>query len=153
MNSKTKDLYGTAKTVISNKNYELKDMLGKLETLWIQGNITEEQKLELIDMARNNAMAENSLDLFKKIKELNKHVEALERRVALLENGGESYEEEEIITYPEYEIGKWYYAGDKISFKGNNYVCIAPDGAECVWSPNEYPPYWEIYTEDAPLTE
>ena len=55
----------------------------------------------------------------------------------------EEEKEPDAEEYPEYEVGKWYYAGDKISFNGSNYVCIAPDGAVCVWSPADYPAYWE----------
>lgn len=36
-----------------------------------------------------------------------------------------------------------YHKGDKISFGGKHYVCIAPDGAACVWDPATYPAYWE----------
>ena len=43
-----------------------------------------------------------------------------------------------------YVVGKWYYNGDKCSFEGVNYVCIAPEGATCVWSPKDYPAYWEV---------
>lgn len=41
-------------------------------------------------------------------------------------------------------IGKWYYNGDKITFEGVKYKCIAPDGVVCMWSPKEYPVYWEL---------
>lgn len=43
----------------------------------------------------------------------------------------------------EYEQGKWYYRGDTVTFEGAVYVCIAPDGAVCTWSPTEYAPYWQ----------
>ena len=42
-----------------------------------------------------------------------------------------------------YTAGTWYYRGDKVSFEGSGYTCIAPEGVVCVWSPVEYPQYWE----------
>ena len=44
---------------------------------------------------------------------------------------------------PEYQPGKWYYAGDKVKWNGKTYVCIAPEGVVCVWSPDEHPAYWK----------
>ena len=51
--------------------------------------------------------------------------------------------EEPTESYEEYTVGKWYYNGNKVSFDGKNYNCIAPEGVVCVWSPTEYPAYWE----------
>ena len=48
------------------------------------------------------------------------------------------------VEYPEYVAGKWYYEDDKITHNGQKYVCIAPDGVVCVWSPDEYPAYWQL---------
>lgn len=53
-------------------------------------------------------------------------------------------EEPEGTLYPEFVVGNWYYAGNKISFSGNNYICVAPENVVCVWSPIDYPEYWEI---------
>ena len=36
-----------------------------------------------------------------------------------------------------------YYNGDKVTYNGKHYVCIAPDGTACVWSPDVYPSYWQ----------
>ena len=54
-----------------------------------------------------------------------------------------STEPVEPVEYPEYVVGKWYYNGDKVSFKGKNYECIAPSGVVCTWSPEGYPTYWQ----------
>lgn len=51
-------MYKILKTVIETKRYELMDMLGKLDTLWAQGSITDVQRLELIELARKNAAPE-----------------------------------------------------------------------------------------------
>ena len=67
-------------------------------------------------------------------------MEELEQRVRALETGSTEPGE----AYPDYVVGKWYYSGDKITFEGVKYKCIAPDGAVCTWSPTEYPTYWEL---------
>ena len=121
--------------VIESKNYELSDMLKKIDTLWIQGNINDDVRTRLYEKARNNANTQNSLDILAKVEELDKRVKALE-------NAEKPVEPEEPIE--EYVAGKWYYAGNKVMFEGSTYICIAPEGTVCVWSPYEYPSYWEI---------
>ena len=125
--------------VIDSKNYELSDMLRKIDTLWLQGSITDEVKTRLSEKARVNANIQNSLNLILKVEELDRRVKALEET----KQSTDSEEPTETI-YPEFAVGKWYYAGDKISFYGNNYICVAPDGVVCVWGPVDYPQYWEI---------
>ena len=122
--------------VIESKNFELSDMLKKIDTLWVQGSIDEATRKTLYDKARKNANVQSSIDVFAKLVDLEKRIEALELKNA-------DIIEEDTQTYEEYVVGKWYYNGNKISFDGKNYVCIAPDGATCVWNPVEYPAYWE----------
>ena len=73
-------------------------------------------------------------------KNIEYKLEELEKRVRALESGSTEPGE----TYPDYVVGKWYYNGDKITFESGKYKCIAPAGVVCVWSPTEYPPYWEM---------
>ena len=131
--------------VIEAKNFELSDILKKIDTLWVQGSLTEEQRKSLIGKARNNANMQNSINVFAKLEELDERVKALEEEVkALKADGSVSGEEETEETIPEYVAGKYYYNGDKVSFEGSNYTCTAPKGVVCVWSPSEYPTYWQI---------
>lgn len=126
-------MFEIVKNVIKSGRYELTELLGKIDTLWVQGDLTDEQHDELVRLAQGSADVENSVDIIAKLAEL-------EARVAALENsetpGGETEE------YPEYVVGKWYYNGDKITYDGKHYVCIAPSGAVCTWNPDEYPVYW-----------
>ena len=129
------------KKVIESKNYELSDMLKKIDTLWVQGSITEDEKNELSVMARNNASMQNSIDVLSKLEEFNKRLTTLEEEVKALKGDETETETEEAV--PQFETGKWYYSGDKVSFEGNTYVCTAPEDVACVWSPKDYPSYWE----------
>lgn len=144
------NMYDVVKNVIASKNYDLTDILGKIETVWVQSRITDEQKMELILLAQENAKAENSIDILSKLYDLDRRVTALENK----DKADEPTEDDtEITTYPPYESGVWYYRDDVVSFDGQNYKCVAPEGVVCTWSPSEYPLYWEVFVEDAPLTE
>lgn len=131
------------RNVIERRNYELSDMLKKIDTLWVQGSLSDEEREELVSLARGKADVQNSIDVMRKLEELDKRVKALE------EAGGNASTE----GNNEYVAGKWYYNGNVVTFEGKAYKCIAPEGQVCTWSPSEYPAYWEEYTEDAPLTE
>lgn len=52
-------MYEIVKNVIESKRYELNDMIKKIDTLWIQGDLTEEQKNELTELARKKCRSGN----------------------------------------------------------------------------------------------
>ena len=143
-------MYSVVKSVIESRNYELSDMLKKINTLWVQGvkngGISDEEKEALIDLARQNAEVQQSIDILAKLEEL-------DMRVKALEEGKKDDSEGDETGYPEYVAGKWYYTGNIVMFEGKTYKCIAPAGAVCTWSPSEYPVYWEVYVGASPLTE
>lgn len=134
-------MYDIIKNVIESTRYELADMLQKIDTIWLQGNITDDQRIELVGLSRKNADPSNSYaPLQEQITALSKEVEDLVDRVTALEGGGTSPEE-----WPEYRkpIGAHdaYNNGDKITYNGKRYICKM-DG--CVWSPEEYPDAWKV---------
>lgn len=127
-------MHNIVKSVIDAGRFELSEMLRKIDTLWLQGNLTDDEKAELVALAQGGAKVENSVDIIAKITDLEQRVKALEEGKA---TGGEAEE------YPDYVVGKWYYAGDKVTFNGKQYICIAPDGQVCTWSPADYPIFWQ----------
>ena len=128
--------------VIESKNYELSDMLRKIDTLWVQGSIDDAMRKSLSDKARNNANTQNSLNIIQKLEEIDRRLKALEEVQTSTETE-EPEEEPTERTYSEFVFGKWYYTGDRITFDGKSYECIAPENVPCVWSPVNYPTYWE----------
>lgn len=122
-------MYQIIKNVISRGGYDLSAVLSKIDTVWAEGKLTDEQRDELVGLARKGANADKSIDLMAKITELEERIRALE---------GSLPSED----YQEYTVGKWYYNGDTCCFENANYVCIAPNGTPCVWSPAQYPSYW-----------
>ena len=127
-------MYQIIKNVIERGGYDLTVILQKIKTLWVNGNITDEQYNELLGLARSGAQTKDSIDIIARLNDL-------ESRVRVLESNTQT--ETPTEEYPEFVVGKWYYNGDKCSFSGKNYICKAPTGTVCVWSPTDYPAYWE----------
>lgn len=138
-------MYEVTKNVIQSGSYELTDILAKIDTLWLQGSLTDAQRMDLIEMARTKADPSNSF------APLQAQIDALAERVAVLE-GKVAPADPDAPTeeYPEYvQPTGWhdaYFTGDKVTFNGKHYECIAPEGVAVVWSPDTYPAYWEEVT-------
>ena len=136
-------MYEIIKNVIEAGNYELVDMLKKINTVWIESNITDEQKQELDELARTNAKAENSYaplqeqvnDLYSKYDELKQEIAELKGEAA-----EEPAEPEPADEYPEFKEPQGshdaYNIGDKITYNGKKYICQMNG---CVWAPDVYP--------------
>ncbi|MBS5399428.1 MAG: hypothetical protein KHY08_10030 [Lachnospiraceae bacterium] len=129
-------MYEIIKNVIQSGRYELTDILTKIDTLWVQSSLTDNERTELMNLARSGADPAQGVDVLAKLSDLDKRVAKLERAGATDPEPGEEY--------PEYVAGKWYYKDDKITCNGNKYICTAPEGVVCVWSPDEYPAYWQL---------
>lgn len=136
-------MYLTIKSIVESRNFELSDMLNKIEVMWLKGSVTDEEKDELIQLARDNADVSQSVDVMTKLIDLDQRIVTLEKQVAqLLADAPET--DPKPVEYPEYEDGKWYYKDDTITFNGKKYICIAPEGKVCTWSPEGYPTYWQL---------
>lgn len=144
-------MYEIIKAVIESGRYELADMLGKIDTIWIQGALTNDQRTELVELARGNADPTNSyadvrhqLDsIFANLEDIAKEILAMREDIAQLQ-GGTALPLPEPDEWPEYVAPTGahdaYKVGDKITFKGAHYICKM-DG--CVWDPETYPAGWE----------
>ncbi len=145
-------MYEVIRDVIRSKDFELKDILNKINTVWIRGELTQEEMTELTELARNNARTENSYaPLQEQIDNTNSRMDKLEERIAKLESTGKTGTEEP--TEPEEEYPEYvqptgahdaYNTGRKITFNGEKYICKI-DG--CVWDPITYPAAWEKVVE------
>ena len=152
-------MYEIIKNVINTGDYELKDFLEKINIMYIEGEITKEQKDELDNLARKNANPENSYaplqeqidNLYSELDALKSTVEANAQGMSALKEAVEELsgtviepEYPPVEEYPEYKqptgAHDAYKVGDKITFEGNKYTCILDN---CVWSPTEYPSAWQ----------
>lgn len=140
-------MFEIIKNVILSKDYELRDILYKINKMYIEAQISEDEKTELDELARENAVAENSYaSLKEQVENIYSELDSIKSRLATLESTEESPTEptEPVDEYPEYQqptgAHDCYNTGAKITFKGEKYTCLI-DG--CVWSPEEYPQGWK----------
>ncbi len=129
-------MYKIFKEVILSGDFELSSMLRKIDTMWVKNKITDEEKNELITLARENADPTLSIDI---IARLDDH----EMRLRKLEEGGTSPAPPS-EEYPNFEPNHVYLNGDKVTFEGKKYICKLPEHVDkTTWSPKDYPPYWQ----------
>ena len=132
------NIYKILTDVLHSGNFDLGEKLESIQYYQVHGELTLEQMEELVSLAREKAKPQYNPDQdFEQVLQM---LHNLDERVTKLEmDGGEPSP----ADYPEYVAGKWYYNGDGCTFEGKKYDCIAPEGVVCVWSPAEYPAYWE----------
>lgn len=148
-------MYDVIKNVIESGRYELNDMLKKIDTIWIQGDITEEQKKELVMVAQANAdPSQSNAPLQEQIEEISKKQIALEETVRALsatvqkiketvESGGTVVPEP--VPQPQEEYPAWepyngiptvkYQVGSKVSHNGKKWESMV---ANNVWEPGAF---------------
>ena len=98
-----------------------------------QGRLSDDERMELYMTARKGA--EPDYDYKGEIDALWAAIRELQKTVAPPEPDKE---------WPEFvqptHAGTAYQVGDKVTFRGERYVCIL---AHCVWSPADYPAAWQ----------
>lgn len=148
-------MYEIFKNVINSKEYSLEDILKKIDTKWVQSEITDEQRDELITLAQTNANPENSnAPLQTQIEEIAKKQLALEETVTTLsstmqkiketvESGGTVVPEPEPTPQEEYPAWEPYngippvkwQVGSKVSHNGKKWESMV---ANNVWEPGAF---------------
>lgn len=127
-------MYEIIKEVIASKDYELYDMLKKIDTVWIQGGITDEQKAELKALAQESADSGNSYaPMQEQIEKMAADIAGLKERTDKLE-GTEPTEPEE---YPAWY--KWdgtppnpWNKGSKCTHKEKRWISKVDNN---IWEP------------------
>ena len=118
--------------VILLKNYDLKTLLDRIDQYHIEGRLTDEERLELSMKARDGVTQDY---------DYKGEIDALWAAVRALQQAASSDGKDE---WPEFVqpagAGTAYQVGDKITFKGEKYICVL---AHCVWSPADYPSGWQ----------
>lgn len=134
-------MYEIFVSVINKGGYKLGDMIERIKTYAAEGKLTIEEMEKLEALAREKANVQDGTDMLGMLLEHEARLRALEAKHATEEEPPTDENGDTIIA--EYVPGKWYYAGDVVKYEDEAYTCIAPDGVVCVWSPAEYPTYWE----------
>lgn len=138
-------MYKLTKNVIEMGGFNLTEMLRKIDSLWVKGSLSDGERADLYAIAQTRAKAKDSIDMVGVVSKLEARIAVLENKIKKTESDteGEETTPEESTSYAEFVAGKWYYAGDMVAFGDKTYRCTAPEGAVCVWSPTDYPAYWE----------
>ena len=141
-------MYSIIEYVLKNSNYDLITMINKINKLWIEDYLTENEHDELISLARNNALPDNSyLKNTEQIANLWEYCLQLDLRLKTIENNScpEPPVKDEYPTYiqPTGEHDA-YKIGDKITFQNKKYICEIDN---CVWDPLTYPIGWKLVEE------
>lgn len=142
-------MYKQILKIIEKGNFELSDMLRKIEKLWIQGQITDYEKERLEEQARDKADPQRSMiPLQEQVMELSRMVMDLTKRIQVLERAvkPEEVSDEEWVPYqrPNSPLG-FYQKGSKILFRNKKYIGQMDD---IVWNPLDYPKAWKEFEED-----
>lgn len=136
------EVYGSFYELISSLQYDLQDVLRRIDVMYAAGRLTDDEREELYAYAREHAKSQ--YDYSTEIESLWTAVRDIRDRLTALE--GESSEEPEEPTdeWPEFKqptgAHDAYYTGDKITYNGKHYICKM-DG--CVWTPDAYPAGWQ----------
>lgn len=141
-------MYDAIKNVITSGRFELADLLGKMDKLWLQGSLTEAEHDELVALARaKHDPAGGYASLEQQLHDLRVRVDALEQAQA-----GDTEDAPTVDEYPAYKqpthAGDAYYAGAKMTWTdGKRYVCTAPEGYAVTYGPDVLPNFWELIAE------
>lgn len=137
-------MYIIISNVIKSGNYELNDMLRKIDTIWVQGSLTDEERGELVELAQSNAdPARSYAPIQEQINQAFDRIKALEGRMAKLEAGEEPEPEE----WPEWY--KWdgfgpipWQNGSKCIHNDQKYISQV---ANNIWEPGAVGVYDNIW--------
>ena len=120
--------------VIAQRNFDLTQMLGRIDEYHIAGKLTDAERAELVSAARSAADPASGMDIAGEIQRLWAAVRQLQ--------GSTESTDIPVFIQPTGSHDA-YFAGDRVLFSGTVYTCVAPDGVACAWSPVTMPDYWQ----------
>lgn len=137
-------MYTIIKNVIESGNFELKDMLGKIDKAWVQGGFSDAEREELITLARAKVQMDRGYadqeERFRRIEERLSALEAADKQ--------DAEAPEQADEYPAWKqptgAHDAYYTGAKMTYTdGKRYTCTAPEGYGVTYGPDILPGYWQ----------
>ena len=140
-------MFETFQTIINAGGYDLAGLTQRIKTLYVMGELTEDEMKQLLEQAQDNAKPDDSYaPLADRVKAIEEWETTIEERLSKLESGlstDPGDPEEPGDERPEYKqptgAHDAYHVGDKITYNGKHYTCVM-DG--CVWTPDAYPQGW-----------
>lgn len=141
-------MFETFQTIINAGGYDLADLTERLKTMYVMGELTEQEMKQLLEQAQTSAKPDDSYaPLAERVKAIEEWETIIEERLSKLESGSSTDPgdpEESGDKWPEYKqptgAHDAYRVGDKITYNGKHYTCVK-DG--CVWPPDIYQQGWQ----------
>lgn len=121
--------------VIKKGDYDLTDMVAKIDAYHIEGKLTAAEREELLNLAR--ATPEAQYDCKSEIEKLWVAVKALQNGIST------DNKENDVVAEWKQPDGAHdaYMKGDKVIYKGDVYESLIDNN---VWSPDVYPNGWAV---------
>lgn len=134
-------MYDTLWQTIQGGDYRLEDILHKIDVFWVEGQITQEQREELIALALEHLDPESERpELETRLETLAAQVAALADRVTALEESGSAGEDpggQEEPDYPDWQpwdgMSQNYPQGAIVRHNGQ--LWISTFSGQNVWEP------------------
>jgi hypothetical protein len=118
-------------SVISKGDYDLTALLKLIDKYHIEGKLTDAEREELYNDARNTVSAHYDFAL---------EIEKLWAAIRELQSNGEVDTEVKEFVQPT-GAHDAYQKGDRVRYNNHIYTCLLDN---CVWSPDTLPSAWEI---------
>ena len=133
-------MFDLIRNIILTGRFELSDLMNKIDTLWLQGSLTDAQKSAAIALAREKTTPDMGY------AGIEARMKNCEEQIALILSHlfGENVQDE----YPAWQqptgAHNAYYTGSKMTFTdGKRYVCIAPADYAVTYGPDLLPDMWQ----------
>ena len=152
-------MYEIIKSVIEGGAFKLNDLSNKIDTLWVGGKLTDEERENLISLMSDhlNPATEAPQDyelLARQIADLKETVSSLSDRVTVLEGGETEPEKPTGVVIPEREpwdgISNQYQYGEVVTHNGKYWQNVL-SGQQNVWEPESVgvdERYWKEITKE-----
>lgn len=140
--------YNSFVNLINAGGYKLADLKERLHGLADRGELTLEERDNLIKQAEEKANPIDGMDKEQMLTDHEARIRALEDKIkALMGEGGETEggESGTVALKEPYDPHRWYFTGDGCSENGKNYTCKdSPASHPCTWAPSVMPNRWEL---------
>ena len=141
-------MYKAMKTLIESGDFRLDALKERLNKLTAHGDLTAEERSELIQMADADHDPLKGMEMKQTVLNHEQRIKALEAKIdELMNQSGETVTPDEADEYPEYRqptgAHDCYWRGDKMTFEGVRYICDAAEGVPVVYDPIVMPSCWK----------
>lgn len=148
-------MYEIIKSVIEGGAFKLNDLSNKIDTLWVGGKLTDEERENLISLMSDhlNPATEAPQDyelLARQIADLKETVSSLSDRVTVLEGGETEPEEPTGVVKPWDGFSNQYQYGAVVTHNGKYWQNVL-SGQQNVWEPESAGVdgrYWKEITKE-----